>query len=254
MNTKKRTITIPISEDVYKDAYEGMVFIKLFSNLIRSGVLSDSELVTYMILLDFKGDKDIAYPSQQEIGRIRRKSRRTVNEHIAKLRDTGICDIYYTEKFDSAIYLFNDIRFVTTTEINFDRGEKKSSHGGEKNISQGVRRKLLTKNKQLRRNITNKLTLGYEKLNKEDLVNLGFSEEAVMIAEELKDFKNIRFYQKLIIFRNKGLIDDAIIQKALWRAKDYNNVLEKDELPALRKPASMFTKYLKEYLGVTKLF
>ncbi len=254
MKTEKRTITIPISEDVYKDAYEGMVFIKLFSNLVRSGILTDSELVTYMILLDFKGDKDIAYPSQQEIGRIRRKSRRTINDHISRLRDIGLFNIYFTEKFDSAIYLFNDIKFVTTTEVNLSRDTQKTSQGDEKNISQGVGRKLLTKKKQLRKNITNKLTLGYEKLKEEDLLNLGFSMEAVVIAGELKDTANILFYQKLINARDRGKIPDNKIQNALWRAKDYNNVLEKDGLPLLRKPASMFTKYLKESLGVKKLF
>jgi len=73
-----------------------------------------------------------------------------------------------------------------------------------------------------------------------------FSEEAIEIAKELNDLKSIKYYQKLISQKNKGLIDSEDIADSLNFVRTQIRTAQVDGTKGLKNPAGLFVKTLKD--------
>jgi len=73
-----------------------------------------------------------------------------------------------------------------------------------------------------------------------------FSEEAVEIAKELNDLKSIKYYQKLISQKNKGIVDYEDITDSLDFVRIQIRTAQVDGTKPLSNPAGLFVKTLKD--------
>jgi hypothetical protein len=73
-----------------------------------------------------------------------------------------------------------------------------------------------------------------------------YSEEAVAIAKELNDLKSIRYYQKLISRKNKGIVNPNDFKYALDFTRVQIRTAVVDGTKPLSNPAGLFVKTLKD--------
>ena len=202
--------------------------------------LSDLAIRVYLALLKYAMNKNYCFPGQDKLAVILGKSRSSIFRGLNELRNRGLISWKARGLNKTNMYVFTSVSQVYAEKLNelADVSElqhpdvSELTHQGESDLTY---KEYKVKEKMIK---NNKLTLD------DDFKS--FSEEAVEIAKELNDLKSIKYYQKLINQKNKGIVDYDDITDSLDFVRVQIRTAQVDGTKPLTNPAGLFVKTLKD--------
>jgi hypothetical protein len=196
----------------------------------------------YQLMLMFSWLKGNCFPGQDRLAQIMKVHRNSVLRYLQELKDYGLIswkrrglnktNIYYIEKL-SDVYLNFDSTITDALSIVHPVAPLVV----HQDVPPIVHKEYEVEEKKIK-NI--KLTL-------DDEINVSsFSEEAIEIAQELNDLKSIKYYQKLISQKNKGIVNPDDVTDSLNFTRTQIRTAQVDGTKPLSNPAGLFVKTLKD--------
>ncbi len=225
---------------IFRDLEKQYGFAQISHLITEDRLLSDLAVRVYLALLKYAMNKNYCFPGQDKLAKTIGKSRSSIFRGLNELRNRGLVswktrglnktNLYilepiseiYAKKLDSLADV-SDLQQPDVSEL---------THQGESNLTYKEYKVEEKKNKN------NKLTLN------DDFKS--FSGEAVEIAKELNDLKSIKYYQKLISQKNKGIVNYKDITDSLDFVRIQIRTAQVDGTKPLSNPAGLFVKTLKD--------
>lgn len=225
---------------IFRDLEKQYGFAQISHLITEDRLLSDLAVRVYLALLKYAMNKNYCFPGQDKLAETIGKSRSSIFRGLNELRNRGLVswktrglnktNLYilepiseiYAEKLDSLADV-SDLQQPDVSEL---------THQGESNLTY---KEYKVEEEKIK---NNKLTLN------DDFKS--FSEEAVEIAKELNDLKSIKYYQKLISQKNKGIVDSEDITDSLDFVRVQIRTAQVDGTKPLTNPAGLFVKTLKD--------
>lgn len=225
---------------IFRDLEKQYGFAQISHLITEDRLLSDLAVRVYLALLKYAMNKNYCFPGQDKLAETIGKSRSSIFRGLNELRNRGLVswktrglnktNLYilepiseiYAEKLDSLADV-SDLQQPDVSEL---------THQGESNLTY---KEYKVEEEKIK---NNKLTLD------DDFKS--FSEEAVEIAKELNDLKSIKYYQKLISQKNKGIVNSDDVTDSLIFTRTQIRTAQVDGTKSLTNPAGLFVKTLKD--------
>jgi predicted transcriptional regulator len=231
--------------------------------VLKAQGLSLQSKTIYALLLDYAWQKGSCFPGQNRLAKDLGVHRNTVQKYLTELKDYGLVEwkrrginktnIYYLLPLDFLHDQHSDaqgcVHPVAQERVHQDAQETVQEVEEEEYKKKKYKQPLtLPTSQELRRPRKNEKTNNdNEEFKNQENTNLdSFDTEAVAIATELNDTKNILYYQKLINRRNRGEVKDSDIQQALDDTRRMIRTDQVDGTNFLRNPASWFVSIIKK--------
>lgn len=224
---------------IFRDLEKQYGFAQISHLITEDRLLSDLAVRVYLALLKYAMNKNYCFPGQDKLAETIGKSRSSIfrglnelkNRRLVSWKTRGLnkTNLYilepiseiYAEKLDSLADV-SDLQQPDVSEL---------THQGESNLTY---KEYKVEEEKIK---NNKLTLNDEFKS--------FSEEAVEIAKELNDLKSIKYYQKLISQKNKGIVNPDDVTDSLIFIRTQIRTAQVDGTKPLTNPAGLFVKTLK---------
>jgi predicted transcriptional regulator len=225
---------------IFRELEKQYGFAQISHLITEDRLLSDLAVRVYLALLKYAMNKNYCFPGQDKLAETIGKSRSSIFRGLNELRNRGLVswktrgfnktNLYilepiseiYAEKLDSLADV-SDLQQPDVSEL---------THQGESNVTY---KEYKVEEEKIK---NNKLTLD------DDFKS--FSEEAVEIAKELNDLKSIKYYQKLISQKNKGIVNSDDVTDSLIFTRTQIRTAQVDGTKPLSNPAGLFVKTLKD--------
>lgn len=228
------------SKIIHKDATLKKGFTIMPNIVMLDENLSFQARFLYQLMLMFSWLKGNCFPGQDRLAQIMKVHRNSVLRYLQELKDYGLVswkrrglnktNIYYIEKI-SDVYPNFDSTITDALSI---------VHPVAPPVVHQDVPPIVHKEYQVEENKNKNI-----KLTLDDEFN-SFSEEAVELAKELNDLKSIKYYQKLISQKNKGIISSEDITDSLIFTRTQIRTAQVDGTKPLSNPAGLFVKTLKD--------
>lgn len=231
--------------------------------VLKAQGLSLQAKTIYALLLDYAWQKGSCFPGQTRLSKDLGVHRNTVQKYLTELKEFGLVKWKRRGVNKTNIYYLLPLDFLHTQNSDAQGCvhpvAQERVHQDAQACVQEVEEEEYKKKKYKQ-----SLTLGGDKMNRVQLPvskqsndngefkinepkNLdSFDTEALAIATELNDTKNILYYQKLINRRNRGEVRDSDIQQALDDTRRMIRTDQVDGTNFLRNPASWFVSVIKK--------
>jgi len=232
--------------------------------VLKAQGLSLQSKTIYALLLDYAWQKGSCFPGQTRLSKDLGVHRNTVQKYLTELKDFGLIkwkrrgvnktNIYYILPLDFLHEQHSDaqgcVHPVAQERVHQDAQGTVQEVEEEEYKKKEYKQSLTLKSDKMNRVKSQsnfKQTNDNEEFKTKEPKSLdSFDTEAVTIATELNDTKNILYYQKLINRRNRGEVKDSDIQQAL---NDTRRMIRTDQVDGtnfLRNPASWFVSAIKK--------
>ena len=217
-------------------------FAQISHLVTEDKLLSDLAIRVYLALLKYAMNKNYCFPGQDKLSESLGKSRSSIFRGLNELRNRGLVSWKTRGLNKTNLYVLKPVAQVYAEKLNelADVSElqqpdvSKLTHQGESDLTN---KKYKVEEEKIK---NNKLTLN-------DEINISsFSEEAVELAGELNDLKSIKYYQKLISQKNKGIVNSEDITDSLIFTRTQIRTAQVDGTKLLSNPAGLFVKTLKD--------
>lgn len=237
------TDTVKLSKIKILDKTLKQGFAQVPRGVLKNPRLTMQAKTLYALLLDYAWQKGSCFPGQDKLAEDLRVHKNTILKYLKELRNLKLIDwerrglnktnIYYIlplPDVDKSTSITPDLHSTVTPESQPSVNQE--THGN-------VNKKEEEEYTQIKN--TQSLTLATDN---DDLDS--FDEEAVALAQELDDEKNIKYYQKLINQKQRGEISVNDIQTALSKTRQVLRTDQVDGTSFLRNPAAWFVATLKK--------
>lgn len=243
--------------------------------VLKAQGLSLQAKTIYALLLDYAWQKGSCFPGQIRLARDLGIHRNTVQKYLTELKDFGLVEWKRRGINKTNIYYLLPLDFLHTRDSDAQGRVHPVAQERVHQDAQGTVQEIEEeeyKKKKYKQSLTLGSTLRHSsvepssptdkqrrsKVNSPDFNDNGglnfnetrnldsFDTEAVEIATELNDTKNILYYQKLINRRNQGEVKDRDIQQALSDTRGMIRTDQVDGTNFLRNPASWFVSVMKK--------
>lgn len=225
---------------IFRDLEKQYGFAQISHLITEDRLLSDLAVRVYLALLKYAMNKNYCFPGQDKLAETIGKSRSSIFRGLNELRNRGLVswktrglnktNLYILEPI-SEIYAEKLDRLADVSDLQ-QQDVSGLTHQGESNLTY---KEYKVEEEKIK---NNKLTL-------DDGFN-SFSEEALEIAKELNDLKSIKYYQKLISQKNKGIVNSEDIADSLIFTRTQVRTAQIDGTKPLTNPAGLFVKTLKD--------
>ncbi len=235
-----------------KNLEEG--FVQIPKSVLINPNLSASLKVVYAVLLLFMQGKGYCYPSHKKIGEYIGKSRFSVMKYLNQLENLKLIRATYRGNKRTNTYYQNDISTISVV-ANLNSGVATLPQGNVANLQHQYVAELPHKVYEANNiNTKYKKTINRDKNGKFKKIILGqFNKEAELLAKELKDEKNIKFFLSLEYKIKTGLINFRQILNALQVVKDKLRIDQADGNDFWQNPPAMFNDQISKILGQNKI-
>lgn len=225
---------------IFRDLEKQYGFAQISHLITEDRLLSDLAVRVYLALLKYAMNKNYCFPGQDKLAETIGKSRSSIFRGLNELRNRGLVSWKTRGLNKTNLYILEPISeiYVEKLDCLADVSDLQQpdvselTHQGESNLTY---KEYKVEEEKIK---NNKLTLDDEFKS--------FSEEAVEIAKELNDLKSIKYYQKLISQKNKGIIDYEDITDSLDFVRVQIRTAQVDGTKPLSNPAGLFVKTLKD--------
>jgi len=227
---------------IFRELEKQYGFAQISHLVTEDRLLSDLAVRVYLALLKYAMNKNYCFPGQDKLAETIGKSRSSVFRGLNELRNRGLVSWKTRGLNKTNMYILEPISEIYAEKLNTlaDVSElqhpdvSKLTHQGESDLTY---KEYKVEEEKIK---NNKLTLN-------DEINISsFSEEAVELAKELNDLKSIKYYQKLISQRKKGIVNSEDITDSLIFTRTQIRTAQVDGLKGLKNPAGLFVKTLKQ--------
>jgi predicted transcriptional regulator len=225
---------------IFRELEKQYGFAQISHLVTEDKLLSDLAIRVYLSLLKYAMNKNYCFPGQDKLALTIGKSRSSVFRGLNELRNRGLVSWKTRGLNKTNLYVIEPISEVYVERLGEFSDVSEMQHPDvAKLIQQGVSGLTHKEYKVEEEKINNnKLTLN------DDLKS--FSAEAVEIAIELNDLKSIKYYQKLISQKNKGIVDPDDVTDSLIFTRTQIRTAQVDGAKPLTNPAGLFVKTLKD--------
>jgi len=200
--------------------------------------ISNNAQLVYLHLLKYSWGKGSCYPGHQKLAGKLKLSRRSIIRALQELKAKQLIDWKQRGLNKTNVYRIRDLihaysdEITDVTPVSIPEVTPMSQQDMQPMAHKEYKEVNIIRNKNI------KLTLD------DDFKS--FSEEAVEIAKELNDLKSIKYYQKLISQKNKGIVDYEDITDSLDFVRVQIRTAQVDGTKPLSNPAGLFVKTLKD--------
>jgi len=227
---------------IFRDLEKQYGFAQI-SHLITEDIkLSDLAIRVYLALLKYAMNKNYCFPGQDKLAETIGKSRSSIFRGLNELRNRGLVSWKTRGLNKTNLYLLEPITEIYTEKLSHiaDVSELQQPDVSElthQGVSNLTHKEYKVEEEKIK---NNKLTLN-------DEINISsFSEEAVELAKELNDLRSIKYYQKLISQKNKGIVNPDDFTDSLIFTRTQIRTAQVDGTKPLSNPAGLFVKTLKD--------
>ncbi len=225
---------------IFRDLEKQYGFAQISHLITEDRLLSDLAVRVYLALLKYAMNKNYCFPGQDKLAETIGKSRSSIFRGLNELRNRGLVSWKTRGLNKTNLYVLEPITEIYTEKLSHikDVSELQQpdvselTHQGESNLTY---KEYKVEEEKIK---NNKLTLD------DDFKS--YSEEAVEIAKELNDLKSIKYYQKLISQKNKGIVNSEDISDSLIFTRTQIRTAQVDGTKPLSNPAGLFVKTLKD--------
>lgn len=217
--------------------------------VLRHPRLSRNSKTTYSLLLDYAWQSGSCFPGQQTLANDLGVSIRTIQRDLEELKDFGLIDWKQRGKNRTNIYYILPLDFLTSPKTLKNTDTTNLSHPDTSNLSSHdttdmshIIEEVEYKKNKYKQSLTLKNSNDNEKLNLDT-----FDSEAIFLAEELNDIKSIKYYQKIINQKKRGLVHENDIRKALDETRKAISESRSDGTNFLKNPAGWFVSNLQRF-------
>lgn len=200
--------------------------------------ISNNAQLVYLHLLKFSWGKGSCYPGHQKLAEKLKLSRRSIIRALQELKVKRLIDWKQRGLNKTNIYIILDLSHAYSDEITdvTPVSIPEVTPMSQQDVPPMAYKEYKDVNNIKIKNI--KLTLN------DDFKS--FSEEAIELAKELNDLKSIKYYQKLISQKNKGIVNSEDIVDSLIFTRTQIRTAQVDGTKPLSNPAGLFVKTLKD--------
>ncbi len=200
--------------------------------------ISNNAQLVYLHLLKYSWGKGSCYPGHQKLAEKLKLSRRSIIRALQELKAKQLIDWKQRGLNKTNIYRIRDLIHAYSDEITdvTPVATPEVTPLTQQDVPSMAHKEYKEVNNIKNKNI--KLTLNDEFKS--------FSEEAVEIAKKLNDLKSIKYYQKLISQKNKGMVNPEDIADSLIFTRTQIRTAQVDGTKLLSNPAGLFVKTLKD--------
>lgn len=230
------------SKIIHKDATLKKGFTIMPNIVMLDERLSFQARFLYQLMLMFSWLKGNCFPGQDRLAQIMKVHRNSVLRYLQELKDYGLVswkrrglnktNIYYIEKLDN-VYPQHDNTISDALSIVHPVAPPR--------VHQDVP-PIVHKEYEVEENKNKNIKLTLDDGNKIS----SFCEEAIELAKELNDIKSIKYYQRLISQKNKGIVNSEDIADSLIFTRTQIRTAQVDGTKPLSNPAGLFVKTLKD--------
>jgi len=225
---------------IFRELEKQYGFAQISHLITEDRLLSDLAVRVYLALLKYAMHKNFCFPGQDKLAETIGKSRSSIFRGLNELRNRGLVSWKTRGLNKTNLYILEPITEIYAEKLNSladvsdlqQPDVSELTHQGKSNLTY---KEYKVEEKKIK---NNKLTLNDEFKS--------FSEEAVEIAKELNDLKSIKYYQKLISQKNKGIVDYEDITDSLDFVRIQIRTAQVDGTKPLSNPAGLFVKTLKD--------
>ncbi len=225
---------------IFRDFEKQYGFAQISHLITEDRLLSDLAVRVYLALLKYAMNKNYCFPGQNKLAETIGKSRSSIFRGLDELRSRGLMSWKTRGLNKTNLYILEPISEIYAEKLDSlaDVSELQQpdvselTHQGESNLTY---KEYKVEEEKIK---NNKLTLN------DDFKS--FSEEAVEIAKELNYLKSIKYYQKLISQKNKGIVNSDDVTDALIFTRTQIRTAQVDGTKPLSNPAGLFVKTLKD--------
>ncbi len=225
---------------IFRDLEKQYGFAQISHLITEDSLLSDLAVRVYLALLKYAMNKNYCFPGQDKLAETIGKSRSSIFRGLNELRNRGLVSWKTRGLNKTNMYILEPITEIYTEKLSHiadvsdlqQPDVSELTHQGESNLTY---KEYKVEEEKIK---NNKLTLN------DDFKS--FSEEAVEIAKELNDLKSIKYYQKLISQKSKGIVDSEDIADSLIFTRTQVRTAQIDGTKPLSNPAGLFVKTLKD--------
>jgi hypothetical protein len=206
--------------------------------------ISNNAQLVYLHLLKFSWGKGSCYPGHQKLAEKLKLSRRSIIRALQELKAKRLIDWKQRGLNKTNIYIILDLSHAYSDEITdvTPVSIPEVTPMSQQDVPPMAYKEYKDVNNIKIKNI--KLTLN-------DEFN-SFSEEVIELAKELNDLKSIKYYQKLISQKNKGIVNSDDVTDSLIFTRTQIRTAQVDGTKPPSNPAGLFVKTLKDLLEKRK--
>jgi predicted transcriptional regulator len=227
---------------IFRDLEKQYGFAQISHLVTEDTKLSDLAIRVYLALLKFAMNKNYCFPGQDKLAETLGKSRSSIFRGLNELRNRGLVSWKTRGLNKTNLYVIEPVTEVYAEKLRnlADVSELQQpdvselTHQGASNLTH---KEYKVEEEKIK---NNKLTLN------DDINISSFSEEAVELAKELNDLKSIKYYQKLISQKNKGIVNSDDVTDSLIFTRTQIRTAQVDGTKPLSNPAGLFVKTLKD--------
>jgi|GEM_PF-3508260 len=225
---------------IFRELEKQYGFAQISHLITEDRLLSDLAVRVYLALLKYAMNKNYCFPGQDKLAETIGKSRSSIFRGLIELRNRGLVSWKTRGLNKTNLYILEPISEIYAEKLSTladvsdlqQPDVSELTHQDESNLTH---KEYKVEEEKIK---NNKLTLNDEFKS--------FSEEAVEIARELNDLKSIKYYQKLIFQKNKGIVDYEDITDSLDFVRIQIRTAQVDGTKPLTNPAGLFVKTLKD--------
>jgi len=215
-------------------------FAQISHLVTEDKLLSDLAIRVYLALLKYAMNKNYCFPGQDKIAETLGKSRSSIFRGLNELRNRGLVSWKTRGLNKTNLYVLKPVSQLYAEKLNelADVSELQQPDVSElthQGVAEMTHKEYKVEEEKIK---NNKLTLN-------DEFN-SFSEEAIELAKELNDLKSIKYYQKLISQKNKGIVNSDDVTDSLIFTRTQIRTAQVDGTKPLSNPAGLFVKTLKD--------
>ena len=225
---------------IFRELEKQYGFAQISHLTTEDRLLSDLAVRVYLALLKYAMNKNYCFPGQDKLAETIGKSRSSIFRGLNELRNRGLVSWKTRGLNKTNLYVLEPISEIYAEKLDSiadvsDLQQPDVSELTHQGVSEMTHKEYKVEEEKIK---NNKLTLNDEFKS--------FSEEAVEIAKELNDLKSIKYYQKLISQKNKGVVDVDDITDSLIFTRTQVRTAQVDGTKPLSNPAGLFVKTLKD--------
>lgn len=233
--TNEEASKIEILDESLKSGFVAMPRI-----VLRAPQISIQAKAVYSLLLDYAWQDGKCFPGQDTLAKDLNVHRNTIQRHLIELRNIGLIswkrrglnksNIYFIHKLESVL----PCKSTDAPPVVHQDSQPMMQQDAPSTMQvletdyykQNTYKQLLTTN--------------------ENLNNSTFGKEAIELSKELKDEKNIRYYQSVVNKKKNGELTDDDIQTALNQTRKALSESIHDGTKFLHNAGAWFTACLKK--------
>jgi len=187
-------------------------------------------------------NKNYCFPGQDKLSETIGKSRSSIFRGLNELRNRGLVSWKTRGLNKTNLYIIEPVTEVYAEKLRnlADVSELQQPNVSElthQGVSEMIHKEYKVEEEKIK---NNKLTLN------DEIKISSFSEEAIEIAQELNDLRSIKYYQKLISQKNKGIVNPDDVTNSLIFTRTQIRTTQIDGTKPLSNPAGLFVKTLKD--------